>query len=200
MYVFEKLVFPEKNYLTSTEQPPVEYSTLRRVDIVIKTLQSRRLQVLLWKEDKEARATPQDIAEVKTQGFTAGFDHLDRGETDRQAVWVMTGYGTRRKLWAYSKADPDFLVPIWPHKGGYGERGNYLDLRGNEHVFTWMFQFIKVNQFPTSNFIRRYSKREVNRFLVDTSRDVYVKVLKIKPHTYVKCQHLDGSTIRLGVD
>lgn len=90
-YVLNTLVFPERNYLAS---PPVEHNTPRRVAIVVKKLQENGLRFVLWREDNLDAATPDDVVEVETQGFTAGFDHLDRGETDRTAVWVMTGYGT----------------------------------------------------------------------------------------------------------
>ncbi|KAM3503931.1 hypothetical protein MY11210_008540 [Beauveria gryllotalpidicola] len=197
LYVFQKLAFPERNYLTSTEQPPVNYGTQRRVDIVIKMLQNGRLRVLIWKEDKEARAG-QDIAELETQGFTAGCEHLDRGEPDREAFWVMTGYGTHSKLWAYSTADQDHLVPIWPYEGGIGERSNYLNLRGNERVFEWMFEFIKDNPLPSSDLITKCRNREVSGFLVDASCDTFVKVIEIRPGRDVNCQDVNGSAIRLG--
>lgn len=72
-----------------------------------------------------------------------------------------------------------------------------MNLRGNERVFEWMFEFIKATPFPTSDFITRCSNREVNDFLVDASCDIFVSVVAIRSG-HVICADVCGNTIRLG--
>lgn len=95
--------FPlEKGFLVLTEAPPIQAGSLRRVDLMVERSGEDNLcPIILWGEAKKANSLGFDMAEVESQGFTAGMEHLMYDRTGRTAVWVMTVFGPNARVWAY---------------------------------------------------------------------------------------------------
>lgn len=188
LYVF-KLVFFERKYIISSEQPPEGYGTQRSVDLVIKEGAQRNHPVILWREDKRGRATTNDIAEVESQGYSAGLEYvksMTAKSNNQEVVWVMTGYGPNSRFWVYmDKGGADWLEPIWPRQPADGNRDTYIDLKGHELEYQWMFSWIKSNPFPTQELIDDYRDAETS-ILVDPTMHHQIQVVKVKEHEYIE--------------
>ena len=200
LYVFSKLVFSDRGWITSSEQPPTDYDSQRRVDIVVKRFSRGSAPVLLWAETKKGRANVTDIAAVESQGYTAGLEYLLHADPPCKAVWVMTAHGPCARLWAcVHEADDgeNMLQPIFPPTRDYGNKSSYLDLYGNEAAFEWMFDFIKRNHSPTPGLIAEYAAGKVPGTLVDMQSAAHVTVVQVKAGRYVECRQEDGLTMKL---
>lgn len=199
-YVFQKLVFFERKYMVSSEQPPETYGTQRSVDLVVKEGTQKGFPVILWREDKRGAASVGGIVEVESQGYTAGLEYLNSvisTSSDREAVWVMTGYGPHSRLWVYLKEDQTGLLePIWPRDHSHGDRHMYIDFMDHEMEYQWMFSLIKGNPFPNTELIHNYINSRAS-ILVDCTIHHQIQVIKVKEHEYVECRLQNNAIVKL---
>ncbi|EGX91537.1 hypothetical protein CCM_05695 [Cordyceps militaris CM01] len=182
--------FPlEKGFLVLTEAPPIQAGSLRRVDLMVERSGEDNLcPIILWGEAKKANSLGFDMAEVESQGFTAGMEHLMYDRTGRTAVWVMTvGQGREEDV---------FLWPIFPANWDCGNKHTYLNVRGNEVVFEWLLEHIRQNQRPTEAYVKDFVHGRIPNILIDAQSAMQVDVLKVEQQGLV-CRLFDGGSIKI---
>ncbi len=145
-YIFNKFPFSHKRYSVSHEQPPKDFGTLRRGDVIIEDteLVTGELFLLQVWELKHGRATRNDITAVESQSWTMCEEYAMNHH--RNTIWCASAFGPYYRMWVYEKKY-EMLLPFFP-LGNTGERDLYLDLLGSEAEFLKLCKFIKENPFP----------------------------------------------------
>lgn len=142
---------------TATEQPPVDHHTLRRIDLTVEKFHKDRgtLTLVMTGEGKKARASPNDIAEVETQAYTACIEHMLALENEeRKWVWTMTFLGCEARIWACD-ISTEILEPYYPKIYDSGDKSSYKDIEHSLDEFLTAFNYIKRHPIPTADMFKK---------------------------------------------
>ncbi|KAL6413026.1 hypothetical protein AUP68_02521 [Ilyonectria robusta] len=205
-YFLINYIFTGPGWNVATEQPPVSYSSQRRVDIVVKRFDQRQFRILLFLEAKKSNVTPQDIVQVESQGYTACYEFL-MNNPDIEAVWAMTVFGPQARFWVCRINGIGVLEPLFPFDHGIGEKGLYLDIKTHQSDFQKTFEYMISNPLPDAALLSTSlvhdtgvgsSTEQAPISEVDFQTSTQVVFEKIKSD-YIKCRMvISGESVQLG--
>lgn len=152
-FFLSNYVFNDPNtWVVATEQPPVDHHSLRRIDLTVEKFCKDRatLTLVMTGEGKKARASPDDIAEVESQAYTACTEHMLASENKgREWVWTMTFFGCEARIWACD-ISAGWLEPYYPSIHDFGDKSYYRDIKHSLDEFLTAFDYIKRHPIPTA--------------------------------------------------
>lgn len=144
-YIFNKIVFFDPQWIVGTEQPPTEYESLARIDVVVELFQNSSLSVVLIAEKKRGKANPSTIKSLEGQVYDRCKEYLQA--SDRDAVWAITCFGPNFRLWLCRRTRHS-LKAVYPDVNS-GSREAYCDVMKNWDDFLWYCNLIKENPEPS---------------------------------------------------
>lgn len=163
---------------------------------VTKDGESSKQTVLLWACAPRARKPAVDVQDLELLANITASRYIQLINEGLAAVWIMTAFGPYARLWAYVTQDDrsgHHLWPIFP----LGERRaqvSYLDLRGHEPHFQFLFALVQREPNPTSDLVRRIVQGTAEDQLVDVRNATQVSAQRQRGGV-VDCRLPDGSVV-----
>lgn len=145
-YLRSKVFTNPDVWIVSQEQHPRPYDDLRKIDIQVDYYNTSVpvLNVFSVGEAKSGKAGHREILNVEQQAFNRSNEVLEH--TEREAVWAMTFYGSRARLWACCRGKRH-LEPVYPLDKERGKKELYKDIKHHEDAILKRFEYLM--QFPT---------------------------------------------------
>lgn len=125
-YLFNKIYFPEENWVVAQQMPPSSHSSDRRsridINIYVISDMASGLDIIAVFEGKPASgAQPAQVEEVESQALQACQARCRQG----QAIWAITAVGTKGRVFKYTQSRfTPTTDPIDDEKPGIA---NYID-------------------------------------------------------------------------
>jgi hypothetical protein len=189
LYIFQHYIFPEQNFVTTTEQPPLPMQTQRRIDMTVENFVNSTLFLHVIVEEKSGRATPADIVAVESQCYTGSYEHYT-GNPRRRRIWTVSVTGPCIRIWAFDAASI-LLAPAFPVDYNYGEKASYIDFKTSEREVMEYFAFIKQNLEPPDSIFDGPDNSEI----LDPGSVVLVKAIRLRSQE-LEIELIDGGRLR----
>lgn len=189
-------VFTDPNmWIVSQEQPPQPYDTQRRIDFLVEYYDtSRVLNIFSVGEAKSGKAGRSEILTVEQQAFDRSHEVLR--STDRDAVWAMTFYGARARLWACRRGKQQ-LDPVYPLDRERGKKDLYRDIKHHEGDFLKIFGHMMLFPMPVASTVGSFLSWVAGEATMVDDSAAHVTI-QAWEKDYCHCLTGDGGVVDLG--
>jgi hypothetical protein len=147
VYILNKCLFTNPDYVVSSEEPPSKHESLKRIGIMVEQYDCDNdvfeLKILLLAENNHDLATASIITTLEQQIHSRCREFLEVSK--REAVWAVSAYGPYARLWLCSKAD---MYSVYPRDKQKNSRDLYRDIKYHSEAFLQYFSAISDIHLP----------------------------------------------------